>query len=221
MAAAGDLELTAAVQVGIAVQACLPVLNLGLDWYRGWRSIIVYPSQFLVPRAITDDSGVVHEYTEPISGEAWEGGPLIVSWDDARGGAGDGGHAFNVVIHEFTHKIDMLDGEPDGMPPFDSRTHPDLDPRAWRRSLDEAYARFAAELDLIEAELPPDVDADSPAADAWFASLPLDPYAALDEGEFFAVSSESFFVDPARLFEAFPDWYRQLALFFKQDPLAP
>ena len=65
------------MQVNIAVQACLPILNLGLEWYRGWSSIVVYPGEFLVPRSIADEDGVVHEYVEPITGEAWEGAPCF------------------------------------------------------------------------------------------------------------------------------------------------
>ena len=91
MSTAGDLELTAAMQVNIAVQACLPVLNLGLDWYRGWSSIVVYPGEFLVPRRVADDDGVVHEYVEPITGEAWEGGPLLLSWEGAQRNSTDSG----------------------------------------------------------------------------------------------------------------------------------
>jgi MtfA peptidase len=221
MSAAGELELTAPMQVLIAVQACLPVLNLGIEWYHGWSSIVVYPGEFLVPREITDDTGVVHEYTEPISGEAWEGGPLLLSWEDAAGNSGHGGEfGYNVVIHEFTHKLDMLNGEPDGVPPFDRGLHPRLDAGAWRGALLDAFERFNAELELIETELPPGVDPDSEMADGYYAHLPLDPYAGHDEGEFFAVSSEAFFVDPVRLERAFPEWYRLLAAFFRQDPLA-
>jgi hypothetical protein len=221
MAAAGELELTAAMQVDIAVQACLPILNLGLGWYRGWTSIVVYPSEFLVPRELTDEDGVVHQFVEPIAGEAWDGGPLLLSWDDAQRREGDLGLAYNVVIHEFTHKIDMLDGDADGVPPFTRSSHPELDPQEWTAALAEAFERFNAELELIEHELPPGLDPDDEAADRYYTHLPLDPYAGQDEGEFFAVSSEAFFVAPARLHAAFPDWYRQLALFFKQDPLAP
>jgi MtfA peptidase len=221
MAAAGELELDARMQVLIAIQACLPILNLGIDWYRGWTSIVVYPSEFVVPRQVTDEDGVVHEYEEPISGEAWDGGPLIVSWADVEGAADDDASwGYNVVIHEFTHKLDMLNGDPDGMPPFDRKLHPDLDPDVWRDALDDAFERFNAELDLIAAELPPGVDPDSAEADPHYVHLPLDPYAAQDEGEFFAVSSEQFFVDPVRLQRAFPEWYAQLARFFRQDPLA-
>jgi Mlc titration factor MtfA (ptsG expression regulator) len=205
------------MQVNIAVQACLPILNLGIDWYRGWTSIVVYPGEFLVPRAMTDDAGVVHEYIEPIAGEAWDGGPLLLSWDDVLGSSS--GAPYNVVIHEFTHKIDMLEGDANGVPPFDRRLHPMLEAARWTGILDDAFERFNAELELIEAELPPDIDPEDAEADSYYAHLPLDPYAAHSEGEFFAVSSETFFVDPARLRAAFPDWYAQLAAFFRQDPL--
>lgn len=215
-AAAGELQLTAAMQVSIAAQACLPVLNLGLGAYRGWTSIVVYPDEFLVPRQVTDEDGVVHEYVDQIAGEAWDGGPLLLSWADAQMGKPD----YNVVIHEFTHKLDMANGDADGLPPFDRRLHPRLSAGRWREALDDAFERLSAELELIEAEIPPDVDPESPAADAYYARLPLDAYAATDPGEFFAVSSEAFFVSPARLRDAFPAWYGLLAEFFLQDPLA-
>lgn len=220
MAAAAGLELTAAMQVSIAVQACLPILNLGLGWYRGWKSIVVYPNEFLVPRKLTDEDGVVHEFIEPIAGEAWDGGPLLLSWDDAQRHEGDLKLAYNVVIHEFTHKIDLLDGEADGVPPFTRSSHPELDRQQWSATLADTFERFNAELELIEHELPVGIDPDDEAANPYYAHLPLDPYAGHDPGEFFAVSSEAFFVSPQRLHAAFPDWYRQLALFFKQDPLA-
>lgn len=219
MATAGELELTAAMQVSIAVQACLPILNLGLDWYRGWSSIVVYPGEFLVPRSIADDDGVVHEYVEPITGEAWEGGPLLVSWEDAQRNTTDSGAAYSVVIHEFVHKLDLLDGAADGRPPFSRELHPDLDARRWDETLADTFERFLSELDLIESELPDGVDPDSVAADPYYAHLPFDPYAAHDEAEFFAVTSEAFFVEPESLQRAFPDWYALLAAFFRQDPL--
>jgi hypothetical protein len=219
MSAAGGLELTADMQINIAIQACLPILNLGLAWYRGWTGIVVYPAEFLVPRRLTDEDGVVHEYTEPIAGEAWEGGPLLLSWDDAQQAGRDLGSAYSVVIHEFTHKLDMLSGDADGCPPFDPKLHGQLDPARWRAVLQDAFERLNAELDLIETELPLGVDPESDAADPYYAQLPLDPYAAHSEGEFFAVSSETFFIDPARLLAAFPQWYALLVAFFRQDPL--
>jgi Mlc titration factor MtfA (ptsG expression regulator) len=218
MAGAAGLELTSAMQVNIAAQACLPILNLGLDWYRGWNSIVVYPDEFLVPRRTTDEAGVVHEYTEPISGEAWDGGPVLLSWEDARRSI-EAGPAYSVVIHEFAHKLDLLNGDADGVPPF-STLHKGLDPDAWRSTLEEAYESFVAEIELIEHELPSTVDPASPEADRYYAHLPLDAYAAQDPGEFFAVSSEAFFIDATRLQQALPAWYALLARFYRQEPLA-
>ena len=219
MSAAANLELTSSMQVSIAVQACLPVLNLGLDLYRGWKSIVVYPSEFLVPRSITDDDGVVHEYVEPIAGEAWDGGPLVLSWEDAQQNATGAGAAYSVVIHEFVHKIDLLDGEADGVPPFVA-AHKSLSLERWRSVLHQSFDRFAAELELIDAELADDLDPESDEVDRHYAHLPIDPYGGHDEAEFFAVSSEAFFVAPGRLHTAFPEWYELLAQFFLQDPLA-
>ena len=97
----------------IALQACVPVLNLGLDWYDDWVGVVVYPGDFVVPRRVTDDAGVVHEYEDTLVGEAWEGGPVLLSWQP-ESLAADG---INVVIHEFAHKLDMRNGEPDGLRP--------------------------------------------------------------------------------------------------------
>ena len=224
MTGAGGLELTADMQVSIAAQACLPILKLGIDWYRGWSGIVVYPSEYVARRRVQDEDGLVHEYDETAAGESWEAGPVVVSWSqEADGPAADPAHgaAFNVVIHEFAHKLDLLNGGADGLPALDRRTHPQLQPERWRRVLDDAYQRFCAAVDLVESELPPDVDPESSAADPYYARLPLDPYAAQDEAEFFAVSSEAFFSDPERLRDAYAEWYRLLAGFYLQDPLAP
>jgi Mlc titration factor MtfA (ptsG expression regulator) len=143
---------------------------------------------------------------------------VLLSWDDAARAGTQEGLAYSVVIHEFAHKIDMLDGEPNGRPPFDSRMHAALDRERWQAALDDAFERLNAELEMIEQRLPENIDPESAEADPYYAHLPIDPYAAQDPGEFFAVSSEAFFVDAARLQLAFPEWYAQLAAFFRQDP---
>ncbi|MEN9313736.1 MAG: hypothetical protein RIS35_129 [Pseudomonadota bacterium] len=208
---ASGFEVTPAVRTAIALQACLPALNLGLAGYDDFVEIIVYPDQFLVPRTRVDEAGVVHEAVEALAGEAMDGGPVVLSWADAMPDHGFG--ETNVVIHEFVHKLDLVDGEADGIPPL-----PRGERQKWHRSLDAAYEAFCDELDRIEARIPADVDPESAAADAWYAQLPLDPYAATDPAEFFAVSGEAFFTGPARLAAAYPDWYAALARFFAQDP---
>lgn len=218
--AAGGLELDDFMVASIATQAVLPVLELGLDAYPRFEEVIVYPSDFVVDRRSEDENGVVHEWTEAISGESWEGGPIILAWDAAAGRdwrsmARHSPHAYNVVIHEFTHKLDMHDGSVDGMP----RLHSSLDPKRWRETLEATFDDFAARLDDVEARIPRHVDPESIRADKYYAELPLDAYAATDEAEFFSVSSEAFFVTPERLRDAYPDWYALLAAYYRQDPL--
>jgi len=118
--AAHGFELTDAMRVSIAAQACLPILELGLDWYRGWTGIVVYPGDFRVRRSEVDEDGVVHEWDDELAGEAMPGGPVVISWDAAAYDS-----HINVVIHEFAHKLDMLDGVADGMPPLHPAPAPD------------------------------------------------------------------------------------------------
>ena len=210
---AQGLEVSDFMRLSIAAQASLPILNLAPELYEGWDEIIVYPASFRIPRSRQDDDGVVHEYLEDAAGEAWEGGPLVLSWEDTQ--FSDGG--FNVVIHEFAHKLDLRSGYADGMPSL--AAHPELKPQSWRRILDDSLDRFIAAVDAVEAAIPHDVDPDSEAADAWYGQLPMDPYAATDEAEFFAVSSEHFFVDPYPMHEALPQWYGLLRAYYRQDPL--
>ena len=181
----------------IALQAALPVLNLGAGWYGTWNEIILYPEQFVPDREITDDFGVVHRVRQPLSGEAWEGGPLILSLDDvAASGWRDG---YNVVVHEFAHKLDMKNGGVDGLPPL----HADMDARAWAADFGAAYADFCRRVDH---------------ADQVGAELDLDPYASDSPAEFFAVLSEYFFELPDLLAAEYPAVYAQMARFYRQDP---
>lgn len=220
MTGVGGLELTAAMQLHIAVQACLPVLRLGLHWYRGWTGIVVYPAPFRVRRTVHDADGLAHDIDAELAGEAWDGGPVVLSWSDAapgpQSGAGAPGaaSAANVVIHEFAHKIDLLDGAADGIPPFDRHLHAGLARAEWEDVLGDALERFDAGLELVESEIPRDVDPESPEAERYYARLPLDPYAATDEAEFFAVSSEAYFAAPDRLAAAFPRWFDLLDRFY-------
>jgi Mlc titration factor MtfA (ptsG expression regulator) len=194
--AAGGLELTDAMYASIAAQACLLILNLGLEYYQDWIGIVVYPDEFVIPRIVEDESGVVHEYDDVVSGEAWEGGPLLISWRDAQM-AGDG---YNVVIHEFAHKLDMLNGEADGIPPLPAG----VPRREWEGTLLAAFDDFCAW-----------VDSAGPGEDA----LAIDPYASENPGEFFAVSSETFFETPDVLHRDYPALYALFVRFYRQDPL--
>ena len=205
------LEVTAAMQVAIAAQACILVLELGAEWYEGWSEIIVYPSQFAPEREEVDEAGVVHLTNEPMAGEAWLGGPVVLSYEDVALAADVEQRVagYNVVIHEFAHKLDMRNGDPNGFPPL----HADMSSKAWKEAFAGAYADFCARVDAAQALAERRVDA---ALDA----LPIDPYAAESAGEFFAVASEAFFETPELLAPAYPAVYEQLRRFYRQDPLA-
>ena len=189
---AQGLQLTPRIQLTIALQACLPVLQLGLDWYEGWVGIVVYPGDFLIPRRMVDEDGVVHEYDDEVMGEAWYGGPVLLSWFDDAADA----HGINVVIHEFAHKLDMRSGDADGVPPL----HEGMSRRHWIAVMREAFDDFQRRVDRSEETL-------------------LDPYGAEWPAEFFAVASEAFFENPALLLDEYPDVHEQLRLFYRQNPV--
>lgn len=189
---ANGFELNDEVLLSIALQACLPVLNIGLDAYRGWVGVIVYSGDFIIPRSEMDDAGVVHEYDDVVLGEAWSNGPVLVSW---QASAPDSNHV-NVVIHEFAHKLDMVNGEADGFPALP----PDMSRSEWEQAFRPAYEALCQQLDAGEPVV-------------------LDPYAAEHPAEFFAVACEAFFESPERLHAAFPDVYAQLRRYFRQDPV--
>ena len=190
---AHGVELNDFMRLTIAALACLPILNLGLGWYRGWSVVMVYPAEFIPEREVEDEAGVVHVRREPLSGEAWDQGGVILSWEDVDdSGWCDG---YNVVIHELAHKLDMLGGGSDGFPPL----HAGMSPEAWSSAFQAVYDDLGRRADAGE-------------------KTAIDPYAAEDPAECFAVLSEYFFEQPGLLKDSYPDVYEQLALFYRQDP---
>ena len=212
---AQGLLMTDSIRLAIAVQAALPVMHLDTVVYEGWTEIIVYPSGFLIPRVEIDDAGVVHEYVQEASGEAWEGGPVVLSWEDSQP---DPDSTVNVVIHEFAHKLDLHSGDAHGMPGLSA--HPDISPYHWMSELEAALSHFQRAVYAAEEAIPDTIDPDSDEAEVWFEHLPFDPYAATDPAEFFAVSAEAFFVAPTGLADWYPGWYALLSTYFRQDPVA-
>ncbi len=195
MHGAGGLELDDRMRYGIAAQACLLILELDFDYFRGWSEIIVYPDEFLVRREYVDEAGVVHAHREALAGEAWLGGPVILSWADAAPATQPDG--VNVVLHEFAHKLDMRNGDVNGYPPL----HRDMSRDAWHAAFESAYENFCERVERGD-------------------NTRIDPYASEHPGEFFAVVTEVFFELPALLQWEYPQVYRQLAAFYRQDPEA-
>lgn len=189
--------VTDRIALAVALQACLPVLELGIDQYDSFIGIVVHADVVVAPREVMDEHGVVHAYDEELAGEAMEGGPLMLSWADVlpshEADAPD--TAYNVVIHEFAHVLDLRDGQADGIPVLKSNA----ERRAWSEVLVPEYDRFCERVVCGYETV-------------------LDPYAAEAPDEFFAVASEAFFVTPRALKEEQPAMYRLLASYYKQDP---
>lgn len=205
------LVVTDAMALSIAAQACRPLLNMHgpsgkaaaqasdlLDWYDDFVGIVVQPGAVLARREVRDHVGVVHEYTEALAGEAMDGGPLMLSWEDVASAGERAAIGHNVVIHEFVHKMDMRELSP-GDHPQGSPVLPDgflgmADRRAaaarWRQTMSESFAAFREAVSLAER-----FGGEKP----W-----LDDYAAKDPAEFFAVTCEAYFVNRERFAQEFP-----------------
>ena len=198
LSALPGVELDGHARLLLAVQAELPLLHLAdLNWYQGFHEIVLYPDDFISPQRHRDASGVVHEWDAAHSGEAWQQGPVVLAWPGVQ--TSGQWHGYNLVIHELAHKLDMLNGDANGLPPL----HSNMAVQDWAKAMQSAFDQLNAEL-----------DADPEGETA------IDPYAAENPAEFFAVTSEYFFSAPDLLTEAFPAVYAQLALFYRQDPLA-
>jgi len=190
------LVITDAVALAIAAQAVLPVLNLGLSWYDDFVGIVVHPAEVLARRTVTDETGVVHQYDEVLAGEAMDRGPVMLNWADVDSAGQTAEQGYNVVIHEFIHKIDMRDGMPDGCPPLPSRAAR----QAWLAVMQAEYQAFREKVIIAER----------------FGGAPpwLDPYGASGIDEFFAVACEAYFVNRQRFEAAFPALLPLLDSFF-------
>ena len=196
-AGAHGFVVTDEVAAAVAAQACLPVLRLGLHLYDGFVGIVIHPQEVVARREIMDADGVVHEYDEHLTGEAMDGGPMMLSWQDVALSGETAADAYNVVIHEFVHVIDMLDGAADGVPPIADRTGRER----WAALIQDEYAAFCRSVDAAAATV-------------------LDPYGAAALEEFFAVAAEAFFVIPETMRAEHPALYRAFADWFRQDPAA-
>lgn len=192
---AQGLSLSEGMKLAVAAQACLPILKLDLSYYDGWIEVLIYPGAFRVERDVTDATGVVSREERALGGESWLQGPVILAWDTVASDLGTPRLGHNLVVHEFAHKLDMLNGRANGMPPL----HAGMRRERWTQAFSAAFERLQHQV-------------------AHHHAPALDPYAATAPAEFFAVSSEYFFTAPAVLRHEYPDVYGELARFYRQNP---
>jgi Mlc titration factor MtfA (ptsG expression regulator) len=196
---AGGLVVTDAMRLIVAGQAALLLLNRPSDYYSdyypGLYSIVLYPAAFVVNREHWDAAGLHHRERQVLNGESWETGQLVLSWDDTLSGGMNSGDGYNVVLHEFAHQLDLGSGAMNGTPQLDNSAQR----HAWAAAFTPAFTELRAS---VEA-----------GGNTW-----LDPYAASEPAEFFAVLTEAFFELPRELAGEYPVLYACLREYYRVDP---
>jgi MtfA peptidase len=213
---APDLLLTPRMLADVAAQACLLVLELdrGLDWYSDFKEIVLYPAAFFSNHEMEDEHGVVHIVDEAQPGQVLPEGPVLLSYEDVLQSAN--GECYNVVIHEFAHKLDAADGTFDGTPPLPN----DITRAEWVSVWQTAFEDFRLRVDEAErlSEQSNEDHGDGEFEDDLIDES-LDPYAAENPAEFFGVMTEAFFNVPHVLRDEYPQVFDLLQRFYRQTPL--
>jgi len=182
------------VKLTIAGHACLLVLARSYSDFDDIRSILVYPDAYRV-RHIESDGMVVSESNEIRAGEAASRGQVVLAWKECEQAAGNLHSSHNVILHEFAHQLDYLDGTADGAPPLGGEQA-----RHWQHTMTEAYQDLRHSLEHHHKP--------------W-----LDPYGATEPAEFFAVLTEAFFQQPDHLKKEQPEVYMALRGYYRLDPV--
>ncbi|WEJ63606.1 M90 family metallopeptidase [Thiomicrorhabdus lithotrophica] len=198
------MRLTDEIRIMIATQAAILIFGFessddtfSLDWLRNWNQIIVYPTAFRNGREnLLSTDGFLVSWAGVESGETQYQGGIIIDWQDSQPHPLHA-HANQVLMHEMAHKLDMLDGYTNGHPPL----HANMNEKAWFEAFEEAFEDLNQQIDRGKVTI-------------------INPYAASNPAEFFAVATEYFFEAPKRLHRAYPKVYQQLLLFYRQNPIS-
>ena len=191
--AKNGLELTEEMQLSIAAQACLPVVNSPV-WYDTLRNVLIYPTTFFAQRD-KHEGHVVQEHDMHMLGESWDRGPVVLSWESALQGGLDDKDGHNVVIHEFAHQLDSLTGHTNGIPVL----RKGQDYVGWEKAMLHAYHDHVTRLENGQATL-------------------IDPYGATNHQEFFAEAIVTFFEKARSMRREEPALYAQLSELLALDP---
>jgi Mlc titration factor MtfA (ptsG expression regulator) len=183
------------MQVTIAAGAARMTLGFEDEYFDHVQTLLLYPDVYVARDQVMAAPGVVFEGSSAREGEAWHQGPVILSWPDVLADARGERRGHNLVIHEFAHQLDMLDGAAGGVPPLASAAAE----RHWNAVIDQEYVRLCEQVSAGRRTF-------------------LDSYATKNKAEFFAVASEAFFELPSGLRDRHGELYELLRDFYRQDP---
>ncbi len=188
------------IKAVIAVQACRLILHLQRgdppgEPFPHVHTILVYPGSFRGVREMRHADGRVEVDASWNQGEAWQDGKVLLAWDSAYQGGRRADDGRNLVIHEFAHQLDLIDGEADGLPPVEARASRER----WKGIVSEGFARLQSEVQAGRTTV-------------------LDAYGATHPAEFFAVASEHFFETSRELRCVHPELHAALVGFYQYDP---
>lgn len=188
------LEVTEEMRLSIAAQACLLVVNRDI-WFDTLRTLLIYPGAFKSVQP--QRNGFVVTKREIIrAGESWHRGPVILSWAHSLRGAQNPDDGQNVVLHEFSHQIDDLTGQANGVPLL-AKGQSFAD---WENAILPAYEQHVSDVQRGRKTV-------------------LDAYGAEGHEEFFAVGTETFFEKPEAMQHEMPEVYAQFVRLFRLNPL--
>lgn len=190
------IEINDEIKITIAAQACLLLLNRKTDYYPKLQTILVYPGAFIKEQQNQNTDGVQFTQKLTLSGESWDFGKIVLSWQNTLHGAQLPDDGSNVVIHEFAHQLDQENGKANGAPILGRGQNY----KNWSDA-------FLIQFNLLKEQ-----------AIYGIPSL-FDYYGASDPAEFFAVASEVFFEKSKQFCHEYPTLYQQLKQFYKVDPV--
>lgn len=187
----GGLELTDEIRVTIAGTAALLLLGVEDFYFEHVNTIIVFPD----PVRRQSQGGLIVGGESRHAGEAWQNGQVVLSWQDVLSDSRNPDDGRNLVIHEFAHCLDGLDGEMGGSLSFgDSATT-----RRWNQVSESEFEALVRAAERRQKTL-------------------LDYYGATNQAEFFAVASETFFEKPRQLKEEHAELFELLVKYYRLDP---
>ena len=192
-----DLEITDEMKIVIGFYACLLLLHIDTkNCYENLSTIIVYPTTVMTTKESYID-GIYSKEKLFIDGQS-SNDTVVLIWDDIKREIIHPRHS-NVIVHEFAHEIDFMDGKIDGIPPLEKSKY-----NEWTHTIFKDF-------DTLQKITKKDRD--------WGRYKFIGKYAATNEAEFFAVISERFFESPHSLKIKFPELYNELKNFYKTDTI--